>query len=102
MSSHQQKNKKPYAIVIGLDNMNGIQTARILARRNVPVIAIAKDPNHYCCKTKVCEKILFTDTSTEELITTLESLAPELEQKAVLYPCTDITVLQVSRHRERL
>jgi predicted ATP-grasp superfamily ATP-dependent carboligase len=102
MSSHQQKNKKPYAIVIGLDNMNGIQTARILAQRNVPVIAIAKDPNHYCCKTKVCEKILFTDTSTEELISTLESLAPELQQKAVLYPCTDITVLQISRHRERL
>jgi len=102
MSLHQQIRKKPHAIVIGLDNMNGIQTARILAKRNVPVIAIAKDSDHYCCKTKVCERILFTDTSTEELIITLEGLGPELGQKAVLYPCTDITVLLVSRHRERL
>ena len=36
----------PYAIVIGLDDMNGIQTDRILAGHKVPVTAIAKDPKH--------------------------------------------------------
>jgi predicted ATP-grasp superfamily ATP-dependent carboligase len=102
MSSKQRGKKKPYAVVIGLDHMNGIQTARILARHDVPVIAIAKDPKHYCCRTNVCERIVFTDTATDTLITTLETMGPELEEKAVLFPCTDTTVLLVSRNRHRL
>ena len=44
MSSQPQNSQRPYAIVIGLDGMNGIQTARLLAGHNVPVIAVAKDP----------------------------------------------------------
>jgi len=102
MLSSTENGRKPYAIVIGLDGMNGIQTARILSSRGVPVIAVAKDPTHYCCRTKVCERILFTDTTSEELVATLEKLAPELDQKAVLVPCTDMNVLLVSRYRGRL
>ena len=102
MTLNTKDSPKPYAIVIGLDGMNGIQTARILASRGVPVIAIAKDPTHYCCRTKVCERILFTDTTSEELIVTLEELAPGLEAEAVLVPCTDMNVLLVSRYRNRL
>jgi predicted ATP-grasp superfamily ATP-dependent carboligase len=102
MPSGSQDSSKAYAIVIGLDGMNGIQTARILARRGVPVIAIAKDPKHYCCRTRVCERILFADTATEAFISTLEALGPALNQKAVLFPCTDMNVLLVARHRQRL
>ena len=102
MSSQSQNNQRPYAIVIGLDGMNGIQTARLLAGQGIPVIAVAKDPEHYCCRTKVCERILFADTAGEELITTLEDLGPTLDQKAVLFPCMDMNVLLISRHRERL
>lgn len=95
--------QQPYAIVIGLDGgMNGIQTARILAGHNVPVIAIARDPMHYCCRTKVCERILFADTKSVEFIETLEALGPQLNQKAVLFPCYDENVLLVSQHRRRL
>jgi predicted ATP-grasp superfamily ATP-dependent carboligase len=82
--------------------MTGLQTSRILARRGVPVTAIAKDPAHYCCRTRVCEKILVADTGTNEFIKTLEDLGPELRQKAVLFPCTDMSVLYISRHRQRL
>ncbi len=92
----------PYAIVIGLDHVNGIQTARILARRQVPVIGVAKDPRHYCCRTRLCERILFTDTTSEALIDSLAELGPSLGAKAVLFPCTDPHVLLVSRHRRRL
>ena len=102
MTKNQDNHKSPYAVVVGLDHMNGIQTARILAKRGVPVIAIAKDPDHFCCKTNVCERIVFTDTDTEELIETLEKLGPELGEKAVIFPCTDMTVLLVSRNRKRL
>lgn len=94
--------RPPYAIVINLDCITGLQTARILARHNLPVIAIARDPSHFCCRTNVCEKILFANTETEELIAVLERLGPELEEKAVLFPCADPSVLLISRHRQRL
>jgi predicted ATP-grasp superfamily ATP-dependent carboligase len=95
-------NQKPYAVVIGLDSMNGIQTARLLALHLIPVIAIAKDPKHPCCKTNVCEKILISNTSSEDFIRTLENLGPKLVQKAVLFPCADMNVLLISRNQHKL
>ncbi len=102
MPSGIRKARQPYAIVIGLDCITGLQTARILARRRVPVIAIAKDPTHYCCRTNVCDTLLFADTAGDELISTLEMLGPQLEQKAVLFPCTDMSVLRISEQRQKL
>jgi predicted ATP-grasp superfamily ATP-dependent carboligase len=96
------QNKNPYAVIIGLDCITGLQSARILARHHVPVIGLAKDPKNFCCKTTVCEKILQVDTASEDLIVLLESLGTSLEQKAVLFPCTDMSVLTISRHRGRL
>ncbi len=82
--------------------MQGIQTARILAGHGIRVIAIASDPKHHSCKTRVCERILFVDTASEALVDLLAALGTELEQKAVLYPCQDKSVAVISRHRERL
>lgn len=90
------------AIVIGLDCITGLQTARVLADRQVPVIAIARDPAHPCCRTRVCQQILYADTGSEAFIRTLETLGPTLPQKAVLFPCTDMSVWLISRHRQRL
>lgn len=90
------------AIVIALDSLTGLQTARILARRGVPVIAVTRNPDHYCCRTRVCERMLHADTDSEELIEALESLGPALDRKGVLFPCSDGAVTHVSRHRERL
>jgi D-aspartate ligase len=95
-------NTQAHAIVIGLDNMTGLQTSRILARHGVPVIAIAKDPTHFCCRTNVCEKILKANTSGDELLVLLLKLGPQLPQKAVLFPCTDLSVLTISRNRTQL
>jgi len=97
-----QQSQKPYAVIIGLDSLNGIQAARILARHKIPIIAIAKDPNHYGCKTRVCEHIYFADTATEAFIKILETIGPEFNHKAVLIPCTDMNVLHVSRSRQKL
>ena len=88
--------------MIGLDCITGLQTARILAGYGVPVIGLARNLNHYCSRTHVCEEIIRADTAGEEFICVLESLGPKLEQKAVLYPCTDMSVLTLSRHRQRL
>jgi predicted ATP-grasp superfamily ATP-dependent carboligase len=97
-----QESETPYAIVVGLDNMTGLQTARILARHNIPVVAVAEDLGHPCCRTRVCEQILAADSGGDELIKLLEALGPELKQKAVLFPCTDANVFAISQHRERL
>ena len=92
----------PHAIIIGLDSLPGIQSARTLARHGVPVIAIARRPKHYCCRTRVCSKILVADTQSDEFIDLLVALGPTLDQKAVLFPCTDTSVLLVSQHRQKL
>jgi D-aspartate ligase len=102
LKSGLQGNQQPYAIVIGLDGMNGLQAARVLARRQVPVIAIAKDPKHHTSRTRVCEEILFADTEAEDFVETLETLGPKLNEKAVLFPCNDMNVAIVSRQRHRL
>jgi predicted ATP-grasp superfamily ATP-dependent carboligase len=97
-----EKEQFPPAVLVGLDSLQGLQTARILAGRQIPVIALARDPHHYGCRTNVCQQIIHTDTESEQLIRTLEKLGPTLPQKAVLFPCEDANVLLVSRHRERL
>jgi predicted ATP-grasp superfamily ATP-dependent carboligase len=97
-----KSSRDPYAVVIGLDSINGIQTARLLKSRGVPVIAVAQEPAHFGCRTRACERVLFADTGSAEFIATLEALGPTLEQKAVLFPCADMPVLFVSRHRKSL
>lgn len=95
--------KTPYAVVVGLDSGTvGLQTARLLAQRQIPVIALARDAQNYCCRTRVCQKIITVDTRTEALIEKLVSLGPILDRPAVLIPCQDDSVLMISRHRERL
>jgi D-aspartate ligase len=93
---------KPKAVVVGLDCITGLQTARILAGRGVAVIAIAGDRRNFCCRTRVCERIIDTDLDGDGLIATLADLGRTLEEKAVLFPCIDATVLQLSRHRQEL
>jgi predicted ATP-grasp superfamily ATP-dependent carboligase len=97
-----QDDENPYAIIIGLDSMQGLQVARILAGHDVPVIAIASNPDYYACSTNVCKHILFADTGADEVIEVLKTLGPQLKQKAVLYPCHDKSVLKVSQCRSQL
>ena len=93
---------KPNAVLIGLDSITGLQTARILAGRGVDVIAIAGDRRNFCCRTRVCERIIDADIEGDGLIESLASLGQTLEEKAVLFPCTDASVLLISRHRREL
>jgi predicted ATP-grasp superfamily ATP-dependent carboligase len=93
---------KPYAIVIGLDSLQGLQTARVLAARDVPVIGIAKNSDAYACRTRVCEEILVTDTGGDRLIDLLSDLGEGFSSMPVLYPCQDKNVILISQHRERL
>ena len=88
------------AVVLGLDHVNGIQTARVLARRGIPVVGVAKDPRHHLCRTRVCQRIVFADTAGEGLIDALEDLGRSLDQRAVLYPCARATLKMLGRSTE--
>ncbi len=90
------------AVVVGLDCMTGLQTARILNSRGVPVIGVARNPSHFACRTRACDRVLIADTTSEALVETLRRLGPSLDTPAVLYPCTDMSVWQISRHRDDL
>lgn len=89
-------------VVVGLDSITGLQTARILAWRGIPVVGVAEDLTHFCCRTRVCERIVRADHTGEELIGALVELGPSLGRKAVLVPCTDLSVLEIARRRGEL
>ena len=96
------KNKLPYVVVIDIDHINGLQTARIFARRKIPVVGIANDPKNYPAKTNVCKKIFQANTKSDELADKLISIAGMFDEKPLLVPSQDNSVLVVSRNRKRL
>ncbi len=102
MPQDSRKPLKPVAVVIGVEHFVGLQTARILNRHNVPVIGITDHPENNYCRTNACKKILFAETSGEGLVRALIETGPSFDQKAVLFPCSDLSVLTISRHREEL
>jgi predicted ATP-grasp superfamily ATP-dependent carboligase len=87
---------------VGLDCITGLQSARILARRGIPVVGLAADPNHFCARTRHTRRVVGGPTSGEPLIRTLEELGPTLGSSAFLLPCTDAAVLTISAARQRL
>jgi predicted ATP-grasp superfamily ATP-dependent carboligase len=89
-------------VVVGLDSITGLQTARIFAWRGIPVVGVAGDLAHFCCRTRVCERIVQADVTGEALVEALVELGPSLGRKAVLVPCTDLSVLEIARRRGEL
>ncbi|MCP4036532.1 MAG: carboxylate--amine ligase [bacterium] len=92
----------PAAVVVGLDSMQGIQTARILSGFGVYIVGVAADQKHPSCRTNVCGEIRYTDTGGDALVDALIDLAATRTTKAVLFPCQDKSVLVISRNRRDL
>lgn len=93
--------RRPYAIVIGMQSMNGLQTARILWRRGIPVIGIGIAGHPYC-RTRACERVIPIESADSDVIGLLEAMGPQLEERAILIPCIDQMVSQISAQRDRL
>jgi predicted ATP-grasp superfamily ATP-dependent carboligase len=91
----------PPAIVVGIDCMQGLQTARILAARGVPVIATTEQPGHHATRSRSCRRVIVA-RSNDALIDELVRLGPTLDAKGVLVPCKDGLVSAVAGARERL
>jgi D-aspartate ligase len=95
---------RPVVVVVGLDCITGLQTARLFRARGIRVIGLAADPGHFCARTNAVSRVVRAPLSGEGLIVALERLAPELPTPgfAVLMPCTDAAVLAISEWRDRL
>ena len=96
------ESERPIAFIVGLDSMQGLQTARTMRNKKVPVVGIAKDKKYHSCRTNACDLKLYVDTESEELIKLLEKIGPQLKKKAVIIPCQDLNVQVISLYRERL
>ncbi len=90
------------AIIVGLDCITGLQTARLLDARGVPVIGLAADVQHFCARTRVPRATFRSDLRGEALIESLLHLAQRLPDVGVLMPCTDSAVLAISAAADRL
>jgi len=82
--------------------MQGIQTARILRQRGIPVIAVAADPSHPACRTNTCREIHLGGPDEEDLVARLAEIGRSRNDFPVLVPCQDRSVRAVSRHRDEL
>lgn len=90
------------AVVIDLGSTTGLQTARVLASHDIPVIGLARDRRNYCARTNVCRNIVGVDTRSNACIVMLQKLSVQFQTKPVLYPCSDHSVMLLARHRELL
>ena len=102
MNEKATNNHKPHAVVVGLDCIQGLQSARILAGHGVPVVGISSDGKYYSCRTNVCEEIHVVKTRGPKLIALLEELGPTFDARPFLLACQDKNVVTISRHREVL
>ncbi len=92
----------PPAVVVGLDNITGLQTARILDARGVAVVGVSADLRHFGSRTNACACVIESPLSGDPLISALLGLAQRLGRMAVLVPCTDEAVRTLSERRGEL
>ena len=91
----------PVAVIVGLDCITGLQTARVLNDRGVRVVGVAARRDHFCCRTNAVRNVLTSPLGGAPLVETLLAAAGRLD-RAVLIPCTDESVLTISRARDAL
>ncbi|MEK6720751.1 MAG: carboxylate--amine ligase [Chloroflexota bacterium] len=104
MDQRRPDDRRPAAVVVGLDCITGLQTARLLAGRGIPVIGIAANPRHFCARTRVPKRVIAAPTSGPGLVAALTALASDLPPpgSAFLVPCSDAAVLTMSEARADL
>lgn len=104
MRSSERASPEPTvsAVVVGLDSITGLQTARILAARSVAVYGVVADRRHWGAHTNACVEVVESALSGPDLVASLARLGPRLSGPAVLLPCSDAAVETVSRYRDEL
>ncbi|MGH3472482.1 MAG: hypothetical protein ACRDPG_10635 [Nocardioidaceae bacterium] len=101
-ATRQRESPGTPAVVVGLDSITGLQTARILSSRGVRVAGVVGSHRHWGARTNACFEIAESPLSGPPLVSALRALAHRVGRPSVLIPCTDASVDTVSRHRHEL
>lgn len=94
--------QRPAAVITNLETFVGFQTARILHRHGIPVVALADRPRDPLCRTRRVEAILDAGSDGRDTVAVLERIAPLFPVRPVLLPCSDAAVSALSVARDRL
>lgn len=97
------RGKKPVAFVLGL-NALGLGVVRSLGRSGVKVVGFSTYPWAAGMSSKYCRALVcpIQDEKPQEALDLIVDEGKKLDEKGILYPCTDRFVLLVSRHRKVL
>src|SRR5512136_178291 len=92
------------AVVTPLDEHMGLDIARSLGRRGIPVYGIDLEPEAAARTSKYCKLVVCPDPekSEQDYVQFLVDWGKTLGRKAVLYPVSDDLALLCSRERQRL
>jgi len=89
-------------VVVGLDSITGLQSARILAARGVAVVGVVADRRHWGARTNACVEVVESPLHGDALVRALIGIGDRLGRASVLLPCNDASVHTVSRDRDQL
>lgn len=97
-------NQQVPAVVTPLDEHMGLDIARSLGRRGIPVYGVDPNPNAVGGKSKYCQLVICPDPHASETgyLQFLVDWGKRLNSKAVLYPLSDDMALLCSRERQTL
>ena len=90
----------PPALLLGVDRLLGLQLARILWRRKVPVIGAAGNPKSHFCRTRSAKRIVPLDGILKDPVPFLKELTREYGMRPVIIPCDDDSVWWLNDQRE--
>jgi D-aspartate ligase len=92
------------AVITPLDEHMGLDIARSLGRRGIPVYGIDLEPEAAGRTSKYCKLVVCPDPKNceQDYVQFLADWGKTLGGKAVLYPVSDDTALLCSRERHRL
>jgi D-aspartate ligase len=98
----QQPRAPAPVLLVGPGSATLLQTARLLSARGVPVIALADDRRHFACRTRAVQRVVEVQTDEPTVVDVVLELAATLPVPPVVLPCSDGSVLALSRDRDRL
>ena len=100
----QRAAQRPPAAVLQVSYACGLGVLRDLGRHAVPLLALDPDPGAIGLRSRYATGRVCPDPLEDEeaFVTWLETVGPELPQRAVIFPSHDEFIWPLSRHAERL
>jgi predicted ATP-grasp superfamily ATP-dependent carboligase len=97
---------EPTVVLLGVDRLIGLQLARILWQRGVPVVGVALNPRAHYCRTRAVTKVLAMEDFEADPVAALAELSAgsgrEADSRPILIPCLDELVWWLAERREEL